>query len=82
MDAVSSALIANNVITGNVGAGMGMINDVSATVIVQNLITGNVSTGVSGVYWSNPPAVFVSNTITDGSASGGSKWRPMTLQLR
>jgi hypothetical protein len=28
--------------------------------------------GVAGVYWSNPPAVFVSNTVIDGSASGGS----------
>ena len=49
-----------------------MSNDVSGTAIVQNLISGNISTGGSGVYWSNPPAVFINNTVIDGSASGGS----------
>lgn len=72
LDAVGSALIKNNRITGNAGGGIAMINDVSGTAIVQNLISGNVSTGGSGVYWSNPPAVFVNNTIVDSTASGGS----------
>jgi parallel beta-helix repeat protein len=72
LDAVGSALIENNVITGNAGGGITMINDVSGTAIVQNLISGNVSTGGSGVYWSNPPAIFVNNTIIDSTASGGS----------
>jgi len=72
MDAVGGAQITNNVITGNAGGGIGMINDVSATAIVQNLISGNIASGGSGVYWSNPPAFFVNNTIIDGSASGGS----------
>lgn len=72
LDAVGSAVIKSNVITGNVGGGIAMINDVSGTAIVQNLISGNNSTGGTGVYWSNPPAVFVNNTIVDGPASGGS----------
>jgi hypothetical protein len=72
LNAVGAALIKNNVITGNVGGGIAMFNDVSGTAIVQNLISGNTSTGGSGVYWSNPPAVFVNNTIVDGPASGGS----------
>ena len=72
LNAVGAALIKNNVITGNVGGGIAMFNDVSGTAIVQNLISGNTSTGGSGVYWSNPPAVLVNNTIVDGPASGGS----------
>jgi nitrous oxidase accessory protein NosD len=72
LNSVGSALIKNNVITGNVGGGIAMINGVSGTAIVQNLISGNTSTGGSGVYWSNPPGVFVNNTIVDGPASGGS----------
>lgn len=72
LNSVGSALIKNNVITGNVGGGIAMLNDVSGTAIVQNLISGNTSTGGSGVYWSNPPAVVVNNTIVDGPASGGS----------
>ena len=72
LNSVGSALIESNVITGNVGGGIAMINGVSGTAIVQNLISGNTSTGGSGVYWSNPPGIFVNNTIVDGPASGGS----------
>jgi hypothetical protein len=43
-----------------------MANIESGTVIVQNVITGNSSLGTSGLYWSNPPAALVNNTITDG----------------
>jgi hypothetical protein len=71
LNAVVSALIKNNLITGNSGGGIAMINDVSGTAIVQNLISGNVSANGSGVYWSNPPAIFVSNTVVDGTGFGG-----------
>jgi len=71
-----STLIENNVIEGNVtgtnGAAISMFNDVSGTVIVQNLMTGNSSPDDAGIYWSNPPAVLVNNTITDGRAATGS----------
>jgi hypothetical protein len=72
LNSVGSALIKNNVITGNVGGGIAMINGVSGTAIVQNLISGNTSSWGSGVYWSNPPGIFVNNTVVDGPASGGS----------
>jgi len=49
-----------------------MLNDVSGAVIVQNLIRGNNSFQGSGVDWSNPPAVFVNNTVVDGTTVGGS----------
>lgn len=71
MDAVVAAQITNNIITGNAGGGIGMINDVSATAIVQNLISGNTASVGSGVYWSNSPAFFVNITIIDSSVAGG-----------
>ena len=65
-----SVLIKNNSFTGNTcpnaGTAISMENDVSGTVIVQNVFTGNNSTYGSPVYWSNPPAALVNNTITDG----------------
>ncbi len=74
--AAGSALIKNNLIIGNVsgvyGAAIAMVNNVSGTVIVQNLITGNSSPDDAGIYWSNPPAALVNNTITDGPAATGS----------
>jgi parallel beta helix pectate lyase-like protein/ASPM-SPD-2-Hydin domain-containing protein len=71
-----STLIESNIIEGNVtgtwGAAISMENDVSGTVIVQNLIAGNSSPDDAGIYWSNPPAVLVNNTITDGRTATGS----------
>jgi len=65
-----SVLIKNNSFIGNTcpnaGTAISMENDVSGTVIVQNVFTGNNSTYGSAVYWSNPPAALVNNTITDG----------------
>jgi hypothetical protein len=70
-----STLIKNNIIEGNVagtlGAAISMFNIVSGTIVVQNLITGNSSPDDAGIYWSNPPAALVSNTITDGPAARG-----------
>jgi len=74
--AAGSALVESNTITGNTsygnGAAITMANDASGVVIVQNLITGNSSSDDAGIYWSDPPAVLVNNTITDGRASTGS----------
>ena len=74
--AAGSPLIKNNVIVGNssgsAGGGISMLNDASGTIIVQNLFRGNSAPGGSGVYWSNPPAALINNTITDGPSSGGS----------
>jgi parallel beta-helix repeat protein len=74
--AASSPLIKNNVIVGNSsgsqGGGISMLNDASGAVIVQNVFSGNNAAGGSGVYWSNPPAALINNTITDGPSSGGS----------
>jgi hypothetical protein len=72
-----STLIESNTIEGNVtgtwGAAISMVNDVSGTIIAQNLIAGNSSPDDAGIYWSNPPAVLINNTITDGrTATGGS----------
>jgi hypothetical protein len=74
--AAGSTFIENNVILGNSsggsGGGISMLNDASGTLIVQNLIYGNSAFGGSGVYWSNPPAALVNNTIVDGPSSSGS----------
>ena len=74
--AAGSTFIENNVILGNSsggnGGGISMLNDASGTLIVQNLIFGNNAFGGSGVYWSNPPAALINNTIADGPSSSGS----------
>lgn len=74
--AAGSPLIRNNVIvsnsSGSAGGGISMVNDASGAVIVQNLLSGNSAPGGSGVYWSNPPAALIDNTIIDGPSSGGS----------
>jgi hypothetical protein len=75
--AAGSPLVKDNVIignsSGNWGAGISMENDVSGAVIVQNSLIGNSSPDDAGIYWSNPPAALVNNTITDGpAATGGS----------
>jgi parallel beta-helix repeat protein len=74
--AAGSPLIKNNVIVGNSsgtqGGGISMLNDASGTVIVQNLFSGNSAAGGSAVYWSNPPAALINNTITDGPSTTGS----------
>ena len=76
LDSSVSTVIENNIIQGNnagtSGAAISMINDVSGTTIVQNLITGNSSPDDAGIFWSNPPAALVNNTITDGGAATGS----------
>jgi hypothetical protein len=73
----NAVLIENNIISGNTagsnGGGISMFNDVSSVAIVQNVIKGNWSATGNGIYWSNPPLLLVSNTITDSAkASGGS----------
>jgi hypothetical protein len=74
--AAGSPLVKDNVIignsSGNWGAGISMENDVSGAVIVQNSLIGNSSPDDAGIYWSNPPAALVNNTITDGPAATGS----------
>jgi hypothetical protein len=76
----NAVLIQNNVVSGNIagsnGGGISMFNDTSSVVIVQNLIKGNRAPIGNGVYWSNPPSTFVSNTITDSplSAGGSTVW--------
>jgi nitrous oxidase accessory protein NosD len=71
----NAVLIQNNWISGNSagsnGGGISMFNDTSSVVIVQNLIRGNRAPTGNGVYWSNPPSTFVSNTITDSPLSSG-----------
>ena len=71
----NAVLITNNVIRGNSagsnGGGISMFNDTSSVVILQNLIEGNRAPTGNGVYWSNPPSTFVSNTITDSPHSSG-----------
>src|SRR5215472_4758524 len=73
--AANAVLIKNNIITGNIagydGGGISMFNDTSSVIIVQNLIKGNKAPTGNGVYWSNPPSAFVSNTITDSPLSSG-----------
>jgi ASPM-SPD-2-Hydin domain-containing protein len=74
--ASGSTLVENNIIEGNIagtwGGAIAMVNDVSGTSIVQNLIVGNSSPDDAGIYWSDPPAALVNNTITDGKAATGS----------
>jgi hypothetical protein len=71
----NAVLVQNNVVSGNIagsnGGGISMFNDTSSVVIVQNLIKGNRAPIGNGVYWSNPPSTFVSNTITDSPLSAG-----------
>jgi serine protease len=71
--AAGAVLIKDNLFTGNTCYGSGtaieMANDVSGTVIVQNVFTGNNSSNSSSVFWSNPPAALVNNTMTDGPSS-------------
>ncbi len=71
----NAVLIKNNIITGNIagsnGGGISMFNDTSSVIIVQNLIKANRAPTGNGVYWSNPPSVFVSNTVTDSPLSSG-----------
>ena len=73
----NAVFIENNTISGNTafsnGGGISMFNDVSSVAIVQNVITGNWSGTGNAVYWSNPPLIFVNNTLTDSTrATGGS----------
>ena len=76
LNSSGGTLIQNNIIQGNNagtwGAAISMLNDVSGTKIVQNVITGNTSPDDTGIYWLNPPAELVNNTLTDGRAATGS----------
>jgi hypothetical protein len=71
----NAVVIEDNFITGNVAAGNGggisMFNEVSSVLIVQNLIKGNRAPTGNGVYWSNPAAALVNNTIIDSPRSSG-----------
>jgi hypothetical protein len=73
----NAVTIENNVISSNTaysnGGGISIFNDTSSVVIGQNVITGNSAINGHAVYWSNSPAMFVNNTVTDGNGVlGGS----------
>ncbi len=75
-----AATIRSNVIFGNTvtgvspasqGGGMWIANGTGA-LIIQNLIIGNHTDQGGGIYWSNPPAELLNNTIADNDAPLGS----------
>lgn len=71
----NAVAIENNIISGNTaynyGGGISMFNDTSSVVIGQNIITGNSALNGHAVYWSNSPAMFVNNTVSDGDGVFG-----------
>lgn len=57
--------IKGNTISRNVGGGVYVQTGAPATTnVIQNLIVGNAGTGLN---WSNPPLLLVSNTIADNA---------------
>jgi uncharacterized protein (TIGR03437 family) len=67
-----ATLVRHNVITGNIASGSGgamaSVNSANMT-IVGNLMAGNKASGPGAIWFSNPPAALINNTIADNQST-------------